>query len=102
MISAKPMAMVAMLAFAGAAVAQEKPDEQRIAELIEQLADQQLRGQAAHELRQVGEPAVPRLIDSLNGNEELAPHVFRVLGSLGPVESHRRSPGSRYSGSSCR
>ncbi len=37
MISAKPMAVVAMLAIAGVAVAQEKGDEQRIAELIEQL-----------------------------------------------------------------
>ena len=31
MISAKPMAMVAMLTLAGAAVAQENADEQRIA-----------------------------------------------------------------------
>ena len=37
MISAKPMAVVAVLALAGVAFAQEKADEQRIAELIEQL-----------------------------------------------------------------
>ena len=38
MISVKPVVVVAMLTLAGAAVAQEKPDEQRIAGLIEQLA----------------------------------------------------------------
>ena len=37
MISAKAMTMVAMLALAGGAVAQEQADEQRIGELIEQL-----------------------------------------------------------------
>ena len=35
MISAKPMAMVAMLALASGVVAQDAADEQRIAELIE-------------------------------------------------------------------
>ena len=37
MISAMPIAVVAMLALAGIAAAQERTDEKRIAELIEQL-----------------------------------------------------------------
>ena len=61
MISAKPMAMVAMLALAGVAVAQEKADEQRIAELIEQLdaADRLKRDTAVHQLADQGRPAAP-------------------------------------------
>ena len=54
MISAKPVALVAMLAIAGVAVAQEKADEQRIAELIEQLGDEATREDATVELLKMG------------------------------------------------
>ena len=52
---------VAMLTVVGGVAAQEKADEQRIAELIEQLgdADQLKRDTAVHQLADQGRPAAP-------------------------------------------
>ena len=54
MISAKPAVVVAMLALAGVAVAQEKVDERRIAELIEQLRSPSRDGEAEIALASIG------------------------------------------------
>ena len=65
MISAKPMAMVAMLALAGVVAGQGPPDEQRIAELIEQLKSKKGWETAVTELLRIGKPTVPGLVRAL-------------------------------------
>ena len=62
MISAKPAVVVAMLALASVAVTQEKADEQRIAELIEQLGEEDTRKAASERLVALGEPAATALL----------------------------------------
>ena len=87
MISAKPMAMVAMFALAGGTFAQEKADEQRIAELIEQLGaeDPRDRDQAMHQLVVLGSPAAEELVNEVKrGNVSTA--VFRTLRETGPLD----------------
>ena len=82
MISAKPMAMVAMLAFAGAAVAQEGTAEQRIAELIEWLQDPAGEDEAVHLLTRLGKPAALTLQGEIEEGRVEA-YVLRALGELG-------------------
>ena len=85
MISAKPMAMVAMLVLAGAVVAQEKVDEQRIAELIEQLENENTRENAADKLVVVGERAVKSLLDVVERKEHpIAREAFLTLARMQP------------------
>ncbi len=102
MISAKPMAVVAMLALAGAAFAQEKADEQRIAELIQQLENDQARGTAVEKLVEIGKPAIPHLINRLielhgsnanvsGGRSDPArlEAILRVIGQIRPtIDEH--------------
>ena len=68
MISAKTVAVAAMLALAGGSAAQKKTDEeQRIGELIEQLKDPQAHQDAARELvRLEAESVEPRLLGVIN------------------------------------
>ncbi len=54
MISAKPMAMVAMLALAGVAFAQERVDEKRIAGLVNELTNEEYRRSSLDELIGLG------------------------------------------------
>ncbi len=65
MISAKPMAVVAMLALAGTAIAQEKADEQRIAELTDELTSAKYRRGALDELIDLGKRAKESMIEQL-------------------------------------
>ena len=102
MISAKPMTMVAMLALAGAAVAQEKADEQRIAELIERLEDDQARDKAVEQLVAIGTPAIAHLINRLidlnelnldasgsRSDRSMLEAFLRVIGQVRPkIEEH--------------
>ncbi len=69
MISAKPMAMVAMLALAGGAAAQDKGDENRIAELIEGLKDASSRHGAKIERLRMGSRPAGLLVDALGADE---------------------------------
>ncbi len=80
MISAKPMAMVPVLALAGVAAAQEKVDEQWIAELIEQLgdADQLKRDTAVHQLADQGRPAAPNVGSEARANSRASSPRYRA------------------------
>ena len=87
MISAKPMAMVAMLALAGAGVAQEQADEQRIAELIEQLGRDDQREVASRALESMGEPAAKALIAAvLDPTQPRKGELLRVFERMLPCE----------------
>ena len=85
MISMKPMAMVAMLALVGGAVAQENVDEQRIAELIEQLKGENW-DLATTELLDMGGAASDQLARAVLGDIEAEPGnqmwKARVLDTL--------------------
>ncbi len=86
MISAKPMAVVAMLALAGVAVAQDKFEEQRIANLIEQLKGHDYQQVASWELVTIGAPAVPALIHVLEA-ESSEPVLLKVITTLGRMRA---------------
>ena len=77
-ISAKPMTVVAMLALAGVSIAQDKADEQRIAELINELINENYRRGALDELIGLGRKAKESLIEQLRAElrgEVLSPEV---------------------------
>ena len=86
MISAKPMAMVAMLALAGGAVAQDNTDEQRIAELIERLQNSSTREMAVDELVAMGSPIFRPLLDRLTSEENGIPRdgILEAIGRMRP------------------
>ena len=65
MISAKSMTVVTMLAVAGTAVAQEKTDEQRIAELVNELTNEKYHRGALDELIGLGRKAKESLTEQL-------------------------------------
>ena len=83
MISAKPVLVVALLALAGAAVAQDKADEQRIAELIEQLEDAEARDEAFHKLVAMGVSTV-QVIRGRIERGEYTPRHIEALEAIGP------------------
>ena len=85
---AKPVFVVAILALASPSLAQERVDEQRMAELIEQLGDPKTRGIAASKLLRRGEPAarnLGRLLRQTAGepNASFLPSM-QVLERMGP------------------
>ena len=83
MISVKSIAVVAMLALAGGAVAQDKSDEQRIAELIEQLSDPESRDEAFHRIVATGRPAVRAIRARIEEGRYTGEH-FAILAEIGP------------------
>ena len=83
MFSTKPVAVVAMLALMGLALGQEKPDEQRIAKLIEQLKDSDLQDSAFRELVNQEQATVLVLCERLYlGDGLLRPGEGYVVKSL--------------------
>ena len=85
MNSAKPMAVVALLALAGVAAAQEKVDEQRIAELIKQLTDEKAREKAGNKLVSIGMKAAEHLLHVVESQEhQVAREAFLVLARMRP------------------
>ncbi len=86
MMSAKPiMAMLATLALVAAAVSQDKTREQRIADLIGQLASEENRERAVEALASIGTPAVSFLLIELDRPDEETGPLLRssVLEALG-------------------
>ena len=77
---------VAMLTVVGGAVAQEKVDEQRIAELIGQLddADQLKRDTAVHQLAGQGRPAALMLKNMLEEGDSIDIALLPPLRRMGP------------------
>ncbi len=84
MISTKTVAMVSVLSLAG--VAQEKADEQRIAELIEQLQNSSRREMAVDELVAMGRPIFRPLLDWLTSEENGIPRdgILEAIGRMRP------------------
>ena len=81
-ISAKSIAVVAMLALVGAAIAQEKVDERRIGELIEQLLRE--RPGAADALLTTGQPGIQMMVRRLEGGAAINQTVLDYLRRAGP------------------
>ena len=80
----QPSVVAAVFVLAGVAFAQEQSDEERIAELIEQLKDEERREGATFELISIGTTAAEALVQAIRGGGEGALESLAALGNMGP------------------